>query len=92
MPVKLSRPETDHHKAHVDHHFCVTTIRSLETLESILGPNQVFFLSPDDKAQVPVGLTVANKQAPLLMNVEYRFSLPDHDWVIATKHKLIRSV
>lgn len=92
VPVKLSRPEADHHKAHVDQHFCVATIRSLETLESILGPNQVFFLSQDDKARVPIGLTAANKQAPLLMHVEYRVSLPDHDWVIATKHKLIPSV
>lgn len=70
VPVKLSRPEADHHKAHVDQHFCVATIRSLETLASILGPNQVFFLSQDDKARVPIGLTAANKQAPLLMQVE----------------------
>ena len=49
----------------------------LETLASILGPNQVFFLSQDDKARVPIGLTAANKQASLLMHVEYRVSLPD---------------
>lgn len=46
VPVKLSRPEADHHKAHVDQHFCVATIRSLETLASILGPKQVFFFCP----------------------------------------------
>ncbi|KAL4721037.1 hypothetical protein ACJJTC_012456 [Scirpophaga incertulas] len=92
VPVNLSRPEADHHKAHVDQHFCVATIRSLETLASILGPKQVFFLSQDDKARVPIGLTAANKQAPLLMHVEYRVSLPDHDWVIATRHKMIPSV
>ncbi|XP_065172441.1 uncharacterized protein [Atheta coriaria] len=92
VPVKLSRPEADYHKAHVDQHFCVATIRSLETLASILGPKQVCFLSQDDKARVPIGLTAANKQAPLLMHVEYRVSLPDHDWVIASRHKLIPSV
>ncbi|CAH0563025.1 unnamed protein product [Brassicogethes aeneus] len=92
VPVKLSRPEADHHKAHPDQHFCVATIRSLETVASILGPDQVFFLSQDDKARVPIGLTAANKQGPLLMHVEYRVSLPDHDWVIAAKHKLIPSV
>lgn len=92
VPVKLSRPEADHHKAHPDQHFCVATIRSLETLASILGPNQVFFLSQDDKARVPIGLTAANKPAPLLMHVEYRVSLPDHDWVIASRHKLVPSV
>lgn len=92
VPVKLSRPEADHHKVHVDHHFCVATIRSLETLASILGPKQVCFLSQDDKARVPISLTAANKQAPLLMHVEYRVSLPDHDWAIASRHKLIPSV
>ncbi|KAF2888024.1 hypothetical protein ILUMI_18149 [Ignelater luminosus] len=68
VPVKLSRLEADHHKAH----FCVATIRCLETVASILGPDQVFFLSQNDKARVPIGLTAANKQAPLLMHVEYR--------------------
>ncbi|KAF2894447.1 hypothetical protein ILUMI_11727, partial [Ignelater luminosus] len=46
----------------------------------------------DDKARVPIGLTAANKQAPLPMRVEYRVLLSDHDWVIASKHKLIPSV
>lgn len=80
MPVKLSRPEADHHKAHPDQQFCIAT-RSLETIASILGP-QVIFISQDDKARVPIGLTAANKQAPLLMHVEYRVSLSDHDCVV----------
>jgi len=28
----------------------------------------------------------------MLMHVEYRVKLPDHDWVVATGHKLIPSV
>ena len=92
VPVKLSWPEADHHKAHPDHHFCTSTVRTLETVAWILGPNQVSLVSQDDKARVPIGLTAANKQAPLLMHVEYRVSLPDHDWVIAARHKLIPSV
>ncbi|GBN50027.1 hypothetical protein AVEN_95582-1 [Araneus ventricosus] len=43
---------------------------------------QVFFLSQDDKARVPLGITTANKQAPILLHIEYRVCLPDHDWVI----------
>ena len=58
----------------------------------MLGPNEVCFISQDDKARVPIRLTAANKQNPLLMHVEYRVSLPDHDWVVATGHKLIPSV
>lgn len=91
-PVKLRRPEADYHKAHSDQYFCQATIRNFETIASILGPTQVVFISQDDKARVPIGLTAANKQAPILMHVEYRISLPDHDWIVAAKHKLIPSV
>ena len=49
-------------------------------------------MSQDDKARVPIGLTAANKQSPFLMHVDYRVSLPDHDWIVAAKHKLIPSV
>lgn len=49
-------------------------------------------MSQDDKARVAIGITAANKQAPILMYVEYKVTLPDHDWVVAAKHKLIPSV
>ncbi|CAH2100804.1 unnamed protein product [Euphydryas editha] len=92
VPVKLIRAQTDHHKSHLDSKFAETSIHYLENIASILGPNQVFFISQDDKARVPIGVTAANKQAPLLMHMEYRIKLPDHDWVIAERHKLIPSV
>jgi len=41
---------------------------------------------------VPIGITAANKQAPLLMHLDYKVTLPDHDWVVAGDHKLIPSV
>ena len=68
---------------------CVSTIKHLEEISSTLVPNEVCFISQYDKARVPIGLTAANKQSPLLMHVEYRVSLPDHDWVVAAQHKLI---
>ena len=92
VPVKLIRAQTDYHKSHLDTKFAETSIHYLENIASILGPDQVFFISQDDKARVPIGVTAANKQAPLLMHMEYRIKLPDHDWVIAEKHKLIPSV
>lgn len=44
-PVKLARPTADLHKSHQDASFCTTTIRYLESLASMLGPDQVIFLS-----------------------------------------------
>ncbi|KAJ8896472.1 hypothetical protein PR048_001816, partial [Dryococelus australis] len=92
VPVKLICPEGDHHKAHQDQYFCVASIRSLETVASVLGPHSVNFLSQDDKARVTIGLVAANKQAPLVRHVEYKVWLPDHDFVIASRHKLIPSM
>lgn len=44
-PVKLVRATTDLHKSHPDQHFCTASIRFVESLASLLGPDQVFFLS-----------------------------------------------
>lgn len=92
VPVKLCRAQADNHKMHKDGPFCTASIRYLECLASILGPSNVSFISQDDKARVPIGMTAVQKQSPLLMHLEYRVKLPDHDWVIAEKHKLIPSV
>lgn len=92
VPVKLCRAQSDVHKDHQDQQFCKNTIRDLEIIASILGPEKTAFISSDDKARVPIGLTAAKVQAPLLMHMEYRVGLPDHDFVIAGKHKLIPSV
>lgn len=92
VPVKLGRAQESEHKLHPDTDFCVATIRSLESLASLLGPDNVFFLSQDDKARVPIGVTAANKQRKMLMHLEYRIQLPDHSWVKAARHKLIPSV
>ncbi|BFZ05261.1 hypothetical protein BsWGS_08300 [Bradybaena similaris] len=92
VPVKLIRAQNDAHSKHIDGRFCTATLTHLEEVASMLGPREVCFISQDDKARVPIGLTAANKQAPLLMHVEYRITLPDHDWVVAARHKLIPSV
>ena len=92
VPVKLTRAQNDRHASHQDALFARATISNLEQLASLLGPGEVTFHSQDDKARVPIGLTAANKQAPLIMHLEYRVRLSDHDFVIAPKHKLVPSV
>lgn len=92
VPVKLTRAQTSEHKQHINTEFAVASIRALESLASFLGPKEVFFISQDDKARIPLGITAANKQCAILMHLDYRVVLPDHDWVKAEKHKLIPSV
>ncbi|XP_034253671.1 uncharacterized protein LOC117652688 [Thrips palmi] len=91
-PVRLVRAQNSTHKTHADGKFATCTIRCLETLAGYLGPNQVLFMSLDDKARVPLGKTAAKVQAPMLMSLEYKVSLPDHDFPVGPRHNLIPSV
>eukprot|EP00794_Sanderia_malayensis_P004092 gene4092-4646_t len=91
-PVKLFKSQNSKHAAHVSTKFARSSIKSLEEIATILGPEEVIFHSMDDKAKVPIGITAANKQTPLLMHMEYQITLPDHDFVVGSKHKLIPSV
>ncbi len=63
-----------------------------EELASLCRPAPTSFIGQDDKAHVPIGIAAANKQALLLMCVKYKVQLLDHDFVIATKHKLTPTV
>jgi hypothetical protein len=90
--VKLARAQNDEHRQHADTAFTKATYDYLMELASILGSYDVACLSQDDKAKVPLGLPAANKQSTILMNMEYRVKLPDHDFVVASGHKLIPSV
>lgn len=92
VPVKLMKPGKDLHKAHVDGLFCSASMNALDELASLLGPTEATKLSIDDKARVPLGIAAATRQSPLLMHMEYRVRLPDHDWAVADRHKLIPSV
>jgi len=81
VPVKLTRAHTDAHKSHIDGRFAMATTNNMEEVAATLGPAEVCFLSQDDKARVPIGITAANKQAPMLMHLEYRVTFPDYDRV-----------
>ena len=64
----------------------------MHNIVSLSGSDNVFVLSVDDKAKVPIGVTAVTKQAPLIIHASYKIRLPDHDFMKATKHKLIASV
>ena len=90
--VKLKHAQNEEHRQHPDTKFAKATYDYLTALCDVLGPHDVACLSQDDKAKVPLGLPAANKQSTIVMNMEYRVKLPDHDFVVAAGHKLIPSV
>lgn len=57
-----------------------------------LGAQQCIYGGSDDEARVPLGIPAASKQQKVLMSMEHKVKLPDHDYVVAEKHKLIPSV
>ena len=91
-PVKLLRPETNLRKSNPDRMFAKSFTDDMKNIDEQFGNAAVTYLSFDDKAKVPIGLTAAKAQAPLLMHVEYKVRLNDHDFVIGGQHKLIPSV
>lgn len=92
VPVKLARATASQRKSHQDSHFAAATVSFVKYHVIYLGPRSAFFLSQDDKARIPLGLSAANKQVPILMSMREEVRLPDHDFVVATRHKLIPSV
>ena len=69
--------------------FAHTPIRHLEEVEEFFGTEEVVFYSQDNKAKVHIGMTVASKQASLLVHVDCKVNIPDHDFVIEKQHKLV---
>ena len=92
VPVKLQRSQNDLRKKHPDGHFAIASVMFTRQLANLFGNNHVFFISQDDKARVPLGLPISKKQTTILMHLEYKVILPDHDFPIGEKHKLIPSV
>ncbi|KAF6207031.1 hypothetical protein GE061_018269 [Apolygus lucorum] len=85
VPVRLCHAQTG--KEHVDHKFCAATLNSLECLASILGSKQVAMVSQDSRARVPLAISAAGKQAPILMRMEYH-DAPEQEFVAPSRHKL----
>ena len=72
--------------------YAKSLVDDLHDIESLFGPDCVTFLSNDDKARIPLGIVAAHKQSPILMSMEYKVRLLDHDFAVANGHKLIPSV
>ena len=60
----------------------MASVKHVRELASLFSDENVFFLSADDKARVPLGLPVSKKQTAILMHLEYKVTLPDHEFPI----------
>jgi len=92
VPVKIRRAKNNIRVRHQDANFTFSIKNYLKQVASFFGSKNAFVLSVDDKAKVPIGVTAAKYQSPLVMHMTYEIRLPDHDFVKASKHKLTPSV
>ena len=86
------RPENSLRKKNIDRMFANSFIDDMLEVCKFFGPNAVSFMSNDGRARTPLGLAVANLQAQLLIHMECKGKLLNHDFVIGLQHKVIPSV
>ena len=92
VPVKLKRAQNSRRKIHEDRSFARAMVAQVEEFASLFSSSTACFISQDDKARVPLGLPISKKQTAMVMHLDYQVTLPDHDFPIGEKHKLIPSV
>ena len=92
VPVKLAKAKNTARNRQEDVNFKFATKGYMKCIASHFGKDVVLAVSIDDKAKVPIGITAAKLQAPLVMHMEDQVRLTDHDFVKEGKHKLIPSV
>ena len=88
---KTRHAKNDLKKRHANTNFIFATKEYLKNIAIMFWPDSALLLSIDDKTKVPIGITAATKQAPMVMHMIYEIRLPDHDVAIATSYKLIPS-
>ena len=67
-------------------------VKQADETAEVFPENMVFYISQDDKVKIPLGLTISKKQTAIFMHLDYKVTLPDHDFPIGPQHKLIPSV
>ena len=92
VPVRIIKAQNTLRKYHDDWLFAKATIEFVKKVITLSGPINCFFISRDDKAKISLGLPAANKQSSMLMHLDYQVKLPDQDFVIAPRHKLVPSM
>lgn len=92
LPIRMLRATNDLHKSHDDWSFCRATIDNLREPASFFGHSDVNVISQDDRCRVNVGTPAVGRQMKVLTELANKTKLPDHDFPVAAKHKLIPSV
>ena len=69
--VKIRKATNNPRKKHVDVDFTFANKTFLQDITILFGSESVFVVSINNKAKLPLGITVATRQAQLVMHMEY---------------------
>ena len=88
----MVRPHNNLRRKHPDRIFAAEGYNSAFKIAEFLGPKASVTFCVDDKSSVHIGVTAAKEQRPMLMNMNVRVRLPDHDFPVGSRHALVPSV
>ena len=86
--VAVSRNEMTPHE---DEHYCLASVKGVRQFAEAFSENSII-ISQDDKAKVPLGIPAVGCTFSTVQSRNQPVSIPDHDFPVSSKHKLIPSV
>ena len=86
--VAVSRNEMSSHE---DGHYCLASVKGARQFAEAFPENSII-ISQDDKAKVPLGIPAVGRTFSTVQSQNQPVSIPDHDFPVSSKHKLIPSV
>ncbi|GBB92831.1 hypothetical protein RclHR1_20620002 [Rhizophagus clarus] len=86
--VTVSRNKMSSHK---DSHYCLISVKGVNQFAETFPKHSIIILQ-DDKAKVPLGILVISRTFSTVQTHNQLISIPDHDFPVSSKHKLIPSV
>ncbi|GBB88286.1 hypothetical protein RclHR1_14850001 [Rhizophagus clarus] len=76
---------------HKDSHYCLASVKGVRQFAETF-PEHSIIISQDDKAKVPLGIPAVDCTFSTVQTHNQPVSIPDHNFPVSSKHKLITSV
>ncbi|CAG8746447.1 24785_t:CDS:2 [Cetraspora pellucida] len=76
---------------HPDSYYCLASVKGARTFAATF-PDHSIIISQDDKSKVPLGILAVGRMFKSIETINEPISVPDHDFPLGSKMKLIPSV
>src|SRR5436190_2971624 len=89
--IRLAAVGRNEMNEHIDGHYCLASVKGVKSF-ALAFPQDVVLISQDDKAKVPLGIAAVGRTFKTMQTINEPISVPDHDFPVGAKHKLVPSV